>query len=226
MAKEFKVLFCKKITENQLYKVDFEIDECDFIRVKQLAFKIPLPHCKHLIFTSQKAVDAVLSRYEIPTTQSIYVVGKKTRAKLLEYADFHNIKMPSLSHENSAGLIELLESDKSDDFLYLCGKRRLATLEKYLEKSRKIYKIVEVYETELFTPLDLTVEDYTWICFCSPSAVDSYVEKYPILPFHRVLCIGKTTANRLIGVTQNITIAPEASIESMLKYLEQEYEKD
>ncbi len=217
-----KVLFTKKIVEKHLFFNDFLIESYEFVRIVPLDFKLPSSPLQHYIFTSQNAVTAVCKKQSIDTMQSIYAVGEKTRDKLLEFADFHDIKIPK-EKENAEGLIAQIEEDKSDNFLYFCGKKRLQKLEQYFVATAKNYQIVEVYDTLLTQPKDIATERYEWLCFCSPSAVESYLQSYELLPHHKILCIGATTAKVLEYKTNTIHIAPKASVESMLKYLETYY---
>lgn len=225
MPPSFNVLFSRELTENQLNKLIFPIDSFAFITIKYLDFYLPPPSTSHrLIFTSKNAVEAVLSQHKIATTQPIYAVGEKTKQKALQYAAFQNIKTPD-TQENTEALIKLLEKEKSNNFLYFCGKKRLPYLEQYFNQKKKQYKAIEVYDTLLSPPSGLNTANYQWLCFCSPTAVASYLKKYTILPFHKMLCIGKTTAAILQKHTANVTVAPKASVESMLNYLKQQYEK-
>ncbi len=127
------------------------------------------------------------------------------------HSDFQNINTPK-KEENAAGLIQLIEQEKSDDFLYICGKKRLPILEHYFEKNNKNYEILEVYDTVLSPTENLQVENYLTV--------------YNILPKHKILCIGKTTAKTVRNYTEKIEIAPEASVLSMLNYLNEKTIKD
>ncbi len=219
-----RILFTKKIAEKHLFSNDFLVESYEFVRTLPLDFKLPSSPLQHYIFTSKNAVTAVCEKQIIDTMQSIYAVGEKTREKLLEFANFQNIKIPQ-EKENTEGLIAQIEEDKSDNFLYFCGKKRLQKLEQYLITTGKNYQIVEVYDTLLTQPTNITAECYEWLCFCSPSAVESYLQSYELLPHHKILCIGTTTAKALQNKTNTIHIAPKASVESMLKYLETYYKK-
>ncbi len=218
-----RVLFTKKLTDNQKEKLNFSIDDFNFITIKQLPFSTSLSPRKHFIFTSRNAVKSFCKKYTLKIAQSIYAVGKKTKEELLLYSDFQNIRIPE-NEENSVGVIQLIEQEKSDDFLYICGKKRLPMkrlpiLEHYFEKNNKNYEILEVYDTVLSPTENLQVENYDYLCFCSPSAVESYLTAYEIFPKHKILCIGKTTAKSLYSYTRNLEIAPQAFVESMLRYL-------
>ncbi len=125
-----KVLFTKKIAEKHLFFSSFLVESYELVRTVPLDFKLPSFSLQHYIFTSQNAVTAVCKKQTINTMQSIYAVGEKTREKLLEFADFQDIKTPK-EKENTEGLIAQIEEDKSDNFLYFCGKKRLQKLEQY-----------------------------------------------------------------------------------------------
>ncbi|PVX49934.1 uroporphyrinogen-III synthase [Balneicella halophila] len=218
-----RVLFTKKITNNQKNSINIALDCYDFISIEMLDFHFPTTTpASHFVFTSKNAVDAVLSQYEINTTQSIYAVGKSTKAKLLEYAAFKNIQVP-YNQYNAEGLIELFEQNNSNNFRYFCGKKRLPKLEDYFKTNQKKHQVIEVYDTILSPPSNLDTKNYQWLCFCSPSSIESFLTKYELLPHQDILCIGNTTAKVLNSHKNRIHVAKKATIDSMLNYLEEHY---
>lgn len=218
-----KVLFTTQIDSEQLLdNRSFSIDIYNFTRIQIIDFQTPEVLSKHCVFTSKNAVEAVLDKVEIPSTQSIYAVGKKTKERLMRYNNFQNIKTPD-NTENAKGIIRLIEQEKSNNFLYFCGKRRLPDLEQYFIEKGKDYKLLEVYDTILSPPENLKTENYEWLCFCSPSAIESYLQHYQLLPSHKILCIGQTTAKAIENYENKVCIAPKTSIASMLNYLDEYY---
>ncbi len=212
------ILFTKKLTNKQKNILQISIDNFDFIRINPIDFTCSLSSFQTLIFTSQNAVKQVVNKIKIPVNQRIYVVGNKTKQSLLNLQDFKNIYQPE-KDENAGGIIQLIEAHNTDDFIYFCGTKRVPTLEKYLKENAKKHQLIEVYDTCLSPTLGLDITQYEYLCFCSPSAVESYLSTYKIFPKHKILCIGKTTASVLRNYTKNIEIAPQASVESMLHYL-------
>ncbi|MBS9768859.1 MAG: uroporphyrinogen-III synthase [Flavobacteriaceae bacterium] len=217
MEQKSTILFTKKLTEKQKKSLAVPIDDFDFITIKPLDFECHLSPSQTLVFTSQNAVKQVLKKIHIPLQQLIFVVGNKTKKMLLDYADFENIKQPT--HETARGIIQLIEEQNANDFLYFCGKKRLPTLENYLNKNGKKHQVIEVYDTCLTPTLKLYVERYRYICFCSPSAVESFVSTYKLTDKQQCICIGETTAKALRSYTKNIEIAPKSSVESMLEMI-------
>ncbi len=222
MSEIRKVLFTKKINTKHLFFNNFLVESYEFVHIVPLDFKLPSSPFQHYIFTSQNAVKFVCNHHTIDTMQSIYAVGEKTQEKLLDFAEFQNIKIPP-NKESAEGLILRIEEDNSDNFLYFCGRKRLQKLEQYFVATGKHYEIVEVYDTLFRQPSKIDTRHYEWLCFCSPSSVESYLQSYELLPHHKVLCIGTTTAKILENKINAIHIAPKASVEGMLKYLEEYY---
>lgn len=224
MSKKTNILFTKQLTDKQRFSNTLNIEDYNFITIDELPFEYPSSPASHLLFTSKNAVDAVLKQHKINKTQSIYAVGEATKNRLLSYDKFTNIKTPE-NQSDAETLIELFKEDKANDFTYFCGKKRLPKLEDYFNENNIKYRIVEVYDTRLSPPSFLEVNKYEWLCFCSPSAVKSFQKKYEILPFQKTICIGKTTANALDNTNNVVEIAPNASIESMINYIEKQYKK-
>ncbi len=218
MAQKSRILFTKKLTDKQKKSLSIAVDNFDFITINPLVFECYSSPFQTLIFTSQNAVKQVLNNIEIPLNQPILTVGKKTKECLLSFGDFQNIQQP-VEQENAEGIIKRIEQENTDDFLYFCGKKRLPTLENYLRKSNKKYQLIEVYDTCLTPTLGLDIGQYEHICFCSPSAVESFVSAYKLKGKHKCLCIGQTTAKALRSYTSNIEIAPQSSVESMLEVI-------
>lgn len=219
------VLFTKQLTSRQQKGHACVIDSHSFIKINYLPYEFPsLTLAKSLVFTSKNAVDAVLEKNRIEKVQPIYVIGKKTKKSIEKYGKFQNIRVPKIE-QNAEGLISLIQEDKTDNFVYFCGKQRLPFIENYIKENKKECEVVEVYDTLLSPPLNLNIDKYSWLCFCSPTAVFSYLEKYEILPQHQILCIGNTTAMALQKYEKQVFISPEASVESMLNYIEEYYKK-
>lgn len=216
------ILFTKRLNRSEIsFAGDLQIDSFDFIEIENLqlthTFSDPLP--PYLIFTSRNAVFCVAQTLPISSTQVIYAVGKQT-AKTVQSLWRNEIRIPK--DETADGLITLLEQENTNDFLYICGKRRRKTLEEFLIKETKKYRILEAYNTCLSPPENLPVEKYDILCFCSPSAVESYGSYYSFLPHHQTVAIGNTTANKLSEYTKQIEIAPQTSVKGMLDYLKKQ----
>lgn len=222
---DLRVLFTKKIAEEQLCELqetNIHITSYDFIKIKKCAISLHTEEMAlpYLIFTSRNAV-YIASHYFKPTpTQIIYAVGKKT-AETVKKIWGHESKVP-LS-EDADGLVDLLKHDAADNILYFCGKKRRKTLEKYFSESSIRYSCKESYETILCQPVGLSAKVFDILCFCSSSAVESYLKSYRIFPHHETLAIGRTTAKYLKKYTKKIKVAPEASVDSMINYLKTKF---
>lgn len=225
--KSLKILFTKKIPTKKLSLLDtslFEAYSANFISIKKSVVELEdweasLPY---LIFTSKNAVKFTANFFTPGARQEIYAVGRQT-ANFIKKNWNKDAKYPY--SENAKGLIELIREDNIDNLIYFCGKRRRKVIEEYLETNSKQYICKEVYDTELTPPVDLD-DEYNLLCFFSPSAVDSYLLRYEIKPNQQIIAIGKVTAQYLQKHTTKIMIPPEASVDSMINYLNINFRKE
>lgn len=214
-----KILFTKELSQRQKeYAKGLHIEDYSFIGIEYLPYSLSLAHRQlpYLIFPSQSAVNAVKNSFSPIDSQVIYAVGHKT-AKMLN--ELWNNEIRIAEPENAMGIASLIRRENTDDFLYFCGKRRLNIMEDFLTQESKKYKLVEVYDTLNTPQKGLITSKYDVLCFCSPSAVDSYLSLYEIIDTQHIVAIGETTATVLRTYTKNIHTVKKASVEAMLDYL-------
>lgn len=219
MRNNNKILFTRKLSsEQRSYADGLHIDDYSFISIEYSSYtpSVEEGEIPFVIFPSQNAVIAVKDSFIPRKNQIIYTVGHKT-ANMLNSL-WHN-EIHISESENAKGIIELIKKEKADNFLYFCGKRRLHTMENFFREEDKKYKLIEAYNT-LNTPKEgLATSEYDILCFCSPSAVDSYLSLYEIDDNQQVISIGETTAAVLRSYSRNVYTAKKASVEAMLDYL-------
>lgn len=184
--------------------------EYDAILVKSLEFKVP-NHIENAIFTSQNAVK---SFFESSNTlkndiKRFFCVGEKTKL-LLEENDQKVIKMGVNASELATFIVK---EHQNEQFFFFCGNLRRDEIPLALEKAKIDIFEVKTYETEL----NLINFDQKWdeILFFSPSGVQSFTAKNKIGE-SCIICIGETTASEAKKHTNNIKIANETTIDSVI----------
>lgn len=165
-----------------------------------------------LIFTSQNAVNAVLSSPEILKMiegKITYCVGKKTAALL-----GNNGQKVAKITQNSLELAHFLaKNHQNESFSYFCGKLRTPDLEEILPAHRMHIQPIEVYVTHL---QDHIVKGYfDGILFFSPSGVRAYAQSNGFENSHS-FCLGNSTAREVALYTSHYTIAKEPSESQLL----------
>lgn len=213
MLKEIRVLSTKKLLFNQkqfLLNAGFSVLEADFISIQEIPFtlqKIP----DLLLFTSQNAVKSVVKNQESSFLKKIpcVCVGIKTK-DLLEKFGFNVLAMKEYAEE----LAPIIQSNyHTNEIAFFAGNIRRDTLPNALKHANINFTEYTVYQNtssqiKINTPLDA-------ILFYSPSGIKSYLKENTIT--HQVcFCIGTTTAQALDGVTNNIVIAKQQTIENVI----------
>jgi uroporphyrinogen-III synthase len=197
--------------QNLLVASGIESKEANFIQINL----IPIPDVlfeKNIICTSQSALKSVVSQMGLESLRykEFYCVGNKTKQKI-ENLDLKVVEVC----ENSEDLANIIiEKYKNQKFTFLSGTIRMASLPNILSENTIDFKEYHVYETQL-TPI--TIKDkLDAILFYSPSGVKSFLIKNKIEK-EMCFCIGKTTAKALNGITNNIKIASEPTVEKTVE---------
>nr|WP_320119631.1 uroporphyrinogen-III synthase [uncultured Marinifilum sp.] len=167
------------------------------------------------IFTSRNAVKSllpILSQISINEDKKIYAVGLKTAAQL-EKSGLHAI-VPS-SH-NARALVKLMAQNKEESYTYFCGNIRKNTIVNFFQDQEIDYQEIECYQTKLVQP-DINIDLFDAICFCSPSAVNSFFKKYKLSNPVPCIAIGHSSAVKLLDYTEHVVMSDTANIKSMLE---------
>ncbi len=186
-------------------------------RLKRNLIKNPI---ENVIFTSQNAVDSLLSNFspvELNFT-NIYCVGRKTR-RIIEK------KIGKVTHfENSAEkLANYLSSNlENKNATFFCGNKKREELPLILAKADIKVEEIECYQTFL-TP-ERVDKNHKGILFFSPSGIESFLKQNTSGDFV-AFCIGKTTANEAKKHFNQVEIAKIPTVENVLK-LVNEYLKN
>ena len=215
-----QILSTKTLLDNQreaLTNANLNVVEVDFIETKSQAFELNGIN-DNLIFTSQNAVQSFLlgPKSEDLKTKNVFCVGLKTKILLSENG-FNVIAYTGYA-EDLAEIITLIYANES--YTFFSGNLRRETLPQALKEAKIKFNEIQVYETKLTpqkikTPVDA-------ILFFSPSGIESYLKENKIKN-ETCFCIGTTTSSALEGITKNIIIADQPTIEDVIEEVIAEY---
>jgi uroporphyrinogen-III synthase len=213
MSQEIRVLSTKKLLLNQkqfLLNAGFKLIEADFIQIQYLPFQLQNTPSL-LLFTSQNGVKSVLRNESINAIKNIpaICVGIKTKL-LLEQNGFKVLAMQEYAEQ----LAPIIQSQfNSYEIAFFAGNIRRDTLPTALQQAQIKYTEYTVYEN---TVTDVKIKTpIQAILFYSPSGIKSYLKTHTITN-EVCFCIGKTTANALNGITPNVVIANQQTIENVI----------
>ena len=120
--------------------------------------------------------------------------------------------------EDLAEIITLIYS--SESYTFFSGNLRRETLPKALKEAKIKFNEIQVYETTL-TPEKIKTPVEA-ILFFSPSGIESYLKENTIKN-ETCFCIGTTTSSALEGITKNVIVAPQPTIEDVIEEVIAEY---
>jgi len=203
--------FSSLLTENDFEVVNFPaIQTLPIEDFGELAEKIEnLKSYDGLFFTSPKAAEVFLQNFENKENDfrgKVYVLGNRTKL-LFEHT---NLEIVFRGDANTAE--EFINSFDGREFankkfLFLRGDKSLRTIPKLLKEQSIVDEIV-VYRT-IENAIDETLKNeigerlsknkIDWICFFSPSGVESFVETFSKFSLNdiKIAAIGTTTAKKV-----------------------------
>lgn len=213
MQQQIRILSTKKLLANHkqfLLNANFSVIESDFISIDFTPFELQSIN-DNLIFTSQNSFLSFLANPESQQLKdrTVFCVGVKTK-QLIEQHGF-KVAVYTGYAADLAEIITLIHRNES--FTFFAGNLRRDTLPDALNEAGVKFNEIETYQTTL-TPnkIAATVDG---ILFYSPSGVESYLKSNKISK-QMCFCIGTTTADALIGITENIIIANQPTIENTI----------
>jgi uroporphyrinogen-III synthase len=161
-----------------------------------------------LFFTSPKAAEVFLQRFRQKSIEfdgKVYVLGNRARTL------FEDTNFTIVFRENANTAEELINSCKNAEFagkkfLFPRGDKSLRTIPELLKDVAAIEEIV-VYRTiensnnaALVNKIEakLRQKQIDWICFFSPSGVESFIKQFgeDLPETVKIAAIGETTAGR------------------------------
>lgn len=151
---------------------------------------------------------------------SVYVLGEQSKAVF----DGSGLEVNSSSVANTArNLIESFDQSEfaGKDLLFISGDRSVRTIPAMLEGIARVDELV-VYRTVEVLQADKVIEsirvklktgEIAWICFFSPSGVDSFMAHFGGEDLEKVkaAAIGETTASRAKEVGLDVAFISERS---------------
>lgn len=182
----------------------------DYIGIQSVSYEINEVN-QIVLFTSQNAVKSILKQegLEVLKQKPAVCVGVKTK-DLLERNGWKVLFWTHYAKELAPIIVEQF---KDKTITFFSGSIRRDTLPDAFKQNGIVYNEFTVYQTVL-VPLKNTYK-VDGLCFYSPSAIESYLQKNSITD-EVCFCIGETTAEALNGITQHIVLAQEPTIEATL----------
>ncbi|WP_277631696.1 uroporphyrinogen-III synthase [Avrilella dinanensis] len=213
MKSKICILSTKKLKSNQknfLLNAGFSIVEADFIKISILPFQLKNTPTL-LLFTSQNAVQSVLNNEKVDDLKEISAicVGIKTK-QLLEKNGFRVLAM----EEYAQRLAPIIQKDFSKEHIaFFAGNLSRNVLPDAMNRASIVFDEYLVYQNE---ESSVKIEAKTdGILFYSPSGVKSYLKQNTITN-QMCFCIGTTTADALKGITENVVIANQQTVENVI----------
>ena len=218
------ILSTKKLSQSQealLLNAGLSFESYDAIKITSVDFEAP-EFIENAIFTSQNAVHSFLENKNASThIKKCFCVGPKTELKLKESGQ-NVVKMSNNAMELAHFIVN---NNKNDSFLFICGSQRRDSLPKLLKQEKIAVLELKTYKTEL----EPRFFDQEWanILFFSPTGVESFVEgqkaeKNALTTVANyftnttAFCIGETTAAAAKKYIGNVIVANSTTVESVI----------
>jgi uroporphyrinogen-III synthase len=215
-----QLLSTKILSQDQkqlLLDANFNVMEADFIQTQSQPFELNEIN-DNLIFTSQNAVQSFLldPKSQDLKSKNVFCVGLKTKI-LLSESGFNVVAYTGYAAD-LAEIITLIYAKET--FTFFSGNLRKETLPTTLKQAKVNFNEIQVYETTLTPQKIKSAVDA--ILFFSPSGIESYLKENTIKK-EVCFCIGTTTSSALNGITKNVIIATQPTIEDVIEEVIAEY---
>lgn len=213
-----KILSTKILTPAQKEIVsDFQVLEVPMIEISfGEGFQIE-EHIPYAVFTSGNSVKSVFEvhKNKIDLFQTIFCVGEKTKSLLEQYG----LQVDVVAN-NALELAETMiaKFNEIQEISWFCGNLRNNDLPTLLAENGVLVTEYLVYQTQIVSK---KIEDeLDAILFYSPSGVSGYLKENP--PIDKpVICIGTTTATEALNSFEQVYIADETTVESVIEKLKE-----
>lgn len=159
-----------------------------------------------VVFTSIKAVEAVLQQFTVLPQWRIYCLGGVTKELLKSH--FGEAAIAGAS-KNATSLAEKIinAADRPKEVYFFCGDQRMDDLPQLLQQQGISVKEIVAYTTQQ-TPHTIDTS-YNGILFFSPSAVHSFFSTNTIHTSVVLFAIGKTTAAAIHSYVCNTIVTSD-----------------
>lgn len=216
-----KMDFKKFITIDGVSAVDFRKDKVNI-----------LGHTA-VIFTSRNAIDhyfrmAKDMRLEIPDSMKYFCASEAIAYYLQKYVTYRKRKI-FYGRGNIAGLLEIIQKQKTEKFLLPCSNIYKQDLPNLLEKNKIKYSKAVIYQTLASDLSDLDIYSYDMLVFFSPTGVESLFKNFPDYKQGETIiaCFGPTTAQAIEDAGLRLDIkAPTKKSPSMTMAIEEFIEEN
>lgn len=169
----------------------------------------------HAVFTSANAVRSVFekNKNKAESFQKVYCVGLKTKSLL----EIFGVDVQEVAN-NALELGAILVAKQIQDIHFYCGNLRNNDLPNVMAENGVLVTEYIVYKTEL---CEYTFnESFDAILFFSPSGVTSYVNGKNNCNA-KAICIGVTTATEALDAFEEVYIADETTVASVIEKLKE-----
>lgn len=212
-----KILSTKvlKNTQRDLLK-GFDVEEVSMIDISfGENFKIT-EKIENAVFTSANSVRSVFQIHENKPDWfgTVFCVGNKTKYLLEKYG----LSVEVIAN-NAFELAEILVNKFSENkealkqISWFCGNLRNNDLPNIMAENGVLVTEYMVYQTTLLP--QKVASNFDAILFFSPSGVKSFVKENKVNT-NPIVCIGSTTATEAVEYFENVYIAEQTSVESVI----------
>ena len=217
-----KILSTKILTNHQqdLLK-GFDVKEVSMIDISFGEGFVLDQKIENAIFTSVNSVKSVFEvhKNKADLFNTVFCVGSKTQ-KLLEQ---HGVKVEvvaSNAQELSDLLVDKIANHKLNikEVNWFCGNIRNTVLPTIMAENGVLVTEYIVYQTTL-VPQKIK-EDFDIILFFSPTGIISYLKKNSVVN-KPVVCIGVTTATEALNSFNEVYMAEDTTVESVIQKLKE-----
>lgn len=222
LAKKHKVKidFRKFITIDGVSAVEFRKD------------RVAILDHTAVIFTSRNAIDhyfrmAKEMRVEVPNDMKYFCVSEAIAYYLQKYVTYRKRKI-FYGRGNFAGLMEIIQKHKNDNYLMPCSNIYKQDLPEILEKNKIKYSKAVIYKTLASDLSDIEINNYDMLIFYSPTGVQSLKKNFPNYEQGEtvIACFGPTTAQAVKEAGLRLDIkAPTKTAPSMTMAVEEYIQK-
>lgn len=186
-----------------------------------------------VIFTSRNAIDhyfrmAKDMRQDIPDAMKYFCVSEAIAYYLQKYVTYRKRKI-FYGRGNFAGLLEIIQKHKSENFLMPCSDDYKQDLPSILEQNDIKYSKAVIYQTLASDLSDLDINSYDMLIFFSPTGVNSLFKNFPTYKQEETIiaCFGPTTAQAVLDAGLRLDVkAPTKTAPSMTMALEEFIQKN
>jgi len=157
-----------------------------------------------IIFNSKNAVDhffriADEMRADLPIEMKYFCLNEAIAVYIQKYTQLRKRKVFSPKKPGEAAFLKLLQSHKTENYLFPCSDIRKPNIPDFLTKHNITYKEAIMYKTVSADLSDLENVFYDVIVFFSPADIKSLFENFPDFKQNntRIAAWGETTLNAI-----------------------------